>query len=112
MATSDDSPSRLEILRIAKERATTNTATPFEAVTYVGDGPWDITAAREMDFQFVGVACDGDEGRLRSAGASLILSDFSNGHALVNYLVTGEHSDPTNAHDRRVLRGPMAGVRR
>jgi phosphoglycolate phosphatase-like HAD superfamily hydrolase len=71
IATGDDAPSREEILRIAMRRAG-----PFDRVTYVGDGPWDVAASRAAGVGFVGVACDGGAERLKAAGASTVLSDL------------------------------------
>ena len=76
-ASSDDSPSRQEIIRIALERVAGHGISEFETVTYVGDAPWDVRAARELGIDFVGIAATA-EGRagLESAGAEVVLSSF------------------------------------
>lgn len=43
---------------------------------YVGDGLWDLRAARELGMGFVGVRHDGDESRLRSEGAQRIVHHY------------------------------------
>lgn len=77
-ASSDDSPSREDILRIACERADAT-----GSVTYVGDAPWDVAAARSLGFRFVGIACDGDGRRLVSAGVSTVVTNFNDPDAFV-----------------------------
>ena len=77
-ASSNDSPSREEILRIACARAAAT-----GSVTYVGDAPWDVSAAWSLGFRFVGIACDGDRSRLVSAGASTVATDFTDPDAFV-----------------------------
>ncbi len=86
-ASSDDSPSREDILRIACERAGAQTGRGFEAVTYVGDAVWDLSAARASGFRFVGISCDGDGSRLRSAGAPVVLADFTDQNLFVQQVL-------------------------
>lgn len=67
----DEEPDRVAILRSAMKRAA-----PAEGpVVYVGDGPWDVQAARSLRLPFVGIAHDGS-GRLRGLGVGSVLSDF------------------------------------
>jgi phosphoglycolate phosphatase-like HAD superfamily hydrolase len=82
-ASSDDSPSREEILRIARGRTGVT-----GSVTYVGDAPWDVSAARSLGFRFIGIACDGDGSRLISAGASTVVTDFTDTDAFVARVLT------------------------
>jgi phosphoglycolate phosphatase-like HAD superfamily hydrolase len=86
-ASSDDSFSREGILRTAQERAAAEVATRFKAVTYVGDALWDLLAANALGFHFIGVACDGDRSRLRSAGAASVFRDFTNRDAFIGKLL-------------------------
>lgn len=44
---------------------------------YVGDGPWDARAARNLRLGFVGVRLDGREDRLRREGAERIIANFT-----------------------------------
>jgi phosphoglycolate phosphatase-like HAD superfamily hydrolase len=87
LASSDDSPSREEILRLACKRAAVLSGTPFDSMTYLGDAPWDVSAARALGCGFIGIACDGDAGQLRAAGSSLILRDFTDRDAVLKQLL-------------------------
>ncbi len=89
LASSDDSPSREQILRIALQRAAARTGRDFDVVTYVGDALWDLSAARYWGFHFVGIACDNDERQLRSAGATVVFPDFTDRDAFVRRLLAG-----------------------
>lgn len=50
IATSSDAPRRPDIIRLAAERA----GMPLSKAVYVGDGPWDMRACRELDLAFIG----------------------------------------------------------
>jgi phosphoglycolate phosphatase-like HAD superfamily hydrolase len=43
---------------------------------YIGDGLWDLRAAKSLGMGFVGVRHDGDETRLRAEGATMIVRDY------------------------------------
>ena len=51
LATSDKSPSRIEIMRFALEQADGN----VESVTYFGDAEWDRRACKRLGWDFVAV---------------------------------------------------------
>lgn len=81
-AFADDAWPREEIIRIAASRAVAANggpapAGPIERIVYVGDGVWDVTAARARGYGFVGVAKEPRAGMLRRAGASTILPDLT-----------------------------------
>ncbi|MFP4599173.1 MAG: GNAT family N-acetyltransferase [Persicimonas sp.] len=76
LATSSDSHRREEILEVARKRAVDRTGASVESTVYVGDGPWDVRAARRTDCGFVGLARGEQSDRLRRAGAELILPSF------------------------------------
>jgi phosphoglycolate phosphatase-like HAD superfamily hydrolase len=73
IATADDSSDRFEILRLAIERA--NTLRPNGKEVYVGDGPWDLAAARKLGTAFVGIDCN-QSGSLAAHGVRNVLPDF------------------------------------
>ena len=82
-ASSDDSPSRQEIIRVALRRAAERCNCEFESATYIGDAPWDVRAASELGIDFVGVAVtEDDRERLVSAGAQSVLSNFADSRAI------------------------------
>jgi len=88
-ASSDDSPSREEILEIAFERAAARIGAGIDAVTYVGDGLWDLSVARSLGFHFVGIASNGSASRLALAGASVVFPDFTDRDGFVQNLLMG-----------------------
>ena len=49
----------------------------FSHVTYVGDGVWDVRAARQLGISFIGVAQGNEETALRAEGATAIIQDFT-----------------------------------
>ena len=72
-AYSNDSDTRQGIALTAIERAGGNGA----EIVYVGDGLWDYRTASSLGFGFVGITHESDEDRLRSAGASVFLKNYS-----------------------------------
>lgn len=63
LATSSDTARRPDIIRLAAERA----GVPLSQSVYVGDGPWDLRACRELRIPFIGTGARTD--RLRVSGA-------------------------------------------
>ena len=53
---------------------------------YVGDGVWDVKAARHLRIGFVGVRVDGREERLREMGAERIVREFGDVEGVVRML--------------------------
>jgi len=49
-ATSSDARRRADIIRLAAQRANR----PLSESIYVGDGPWDLNACRELNIPFIG----------------------------------------------------------
>jgi phosphoglycolate phosphatase-like HAD superfamily hydrolase len=89
MATSEDGPARASIVSAARARAERlHGVERFERVVSIGDGLWDVLAARELGLPFVGVGPDGRAERLRAAGVSVILEDYSDIAATVAALET------------------------
>ncbi len=63
MATCSDRPRRAEIIALAAERA----GRPLREAVYVGDGPWDLHACRELGIPFI--ATGANCGELSRLGA-------------------------------------------
>jgi phosphoglycolate phosphatase-like HAD superfamily hydrolase len=82
LAGAEDAESREAILRTSLLRAQVHYGRErFERTVYVGDGPWDVEAAREVGLPFVGL--EGKYGaELRRMGASHVLPDFTDFAAL------------------------------
>jgi len=79
-AFADDAWPREEIIGLAAERASkavSHEAKAMGRIVYVGDGVWDVTAARSRGYGFVGVAVEPRAGLLRRAGASTVLADLA-----------------------------------
>lgn len=68
--TSSDHLCRSDIIRAAVETA----GQSLSETVYVGDGPWDLRACRQLGIPFIGVGSRGDE--LRAAGAEHVLADL------------------------------------
>ncbi len=90
VTTADDSESRVGILRAAGIFAAAHRGVPgFSAVVLVGDGLWDARAAREARAGFVGIADKPEAaGRLRGAGAAVVLPHFEPASAFWNAVTT------------------------
>jgi phosphoglycolate phosphatase-like HAD superfamily hydrolase len=77
-ASADDALERVDILRTAMCRAGRQYGQDaFEKVVYVGDGVWDVRAAKALRIGFLGLAAGDKAGRLAEEGASCVLPDFS-----------------------------------
>jgi beta-phosphoglucomutase-like phosphatase (HAD superfamily) len=77
-ASADDAIDRVDILRKAIQRAGLHYGQDaFEKVVYIGDGVWDVRAAKALGIGFLGVAAGHKAGRLMEEGASCVLPDFS-----------------------------------
>jgi phosphoglycolate phosphatase-like HAD superfamily hydrolase len=77
LATSSDSYRRDEILATAYQRAAKSSGFDFDNVVYVGDGLWDLRAARRLRYGFVGVGCGAHAERLHAAGAKIVVPNFA-----------------------------------
>lgn len=68
--TSSDHRCRSDIIRSAVAKV----GRPLSEAVYVGDGPWDLRACRQLGIPFIGVGARRDE--LRTAGAEHVLADL------------------------------------
>ncbi|HEX8282933.1 MAG TPA: HAD family hydrolase [Pyrinomonadaceae bacterium] len=86
-AYAEDGVSREEILLAALARARESYGLEsFDRVVSLGDGLWDVSAARNLGFPFVGVGGGERAARLRGAGASHVLEDFEDYERLLRCL--------------------------
>ncbi len=68
---------RVEIMVAALARAAAHhRCTRFERIVYVGDGPWDVRACRELGWPFVGVGQGEQARRLCSLGATQVIPHY------------------------------------
>lgn len=71
----DDAVSREGIMRVAMAQAAdASRVESFAKIVSLGDGVWDVKAARAMNLAFIGV---GDQAKLKAAGARAVVPDFS-----------------------------------
>jgi phosphoglycolate phosphatase-like HAD superfamily hydrolase len=86
-ANADDALDRVEILRMAMRRAGQHYGQDaFDKVVYVGDGVWDVRAAKALGIGFLGLAAGDKAGRLVDEGASCVLVNFSDAVQVVECL--------------------------
>lgn len=73
---SNDHYSRAEITKLAIEESLSRAnSSLFSAVTYVGDGLWDLHTSNGLGIDFIGVDAHG-KGKLGKAGAEKIVRNF------------------------------------
>lgn len=69
-ASSSDTPLRKDIIALAAKRA----GTSVKEAVYVGDGPWDFKATRELGMRFIGIGRRHQT--LRDLGAEFVFPSF------------------------------------
>ena len=91
-AFAEDGLSREEILQSAISKAEKlYQQKHFARIVSVGDGVWDVRTARSLGFPFLGIGAGKDaEKKLRRAGATHIIEDFTDYKQLVDYLTEAE----------------------
>ncbi|HEX8500042.1 MAG TPA: HAD family hydrolase [Pyrinomonadaceae bacterium] len=105
-AFAEDGLSREEILLAAVARAREFYGCEnFERVVSLGDGLWDVRAAQNLGFAFVGVGSGERAAELRQAGASHVVEDFTDYERLIRCLSESEvpgagAGNPEPAHGR------------
>jgi len=73
----DVSHVRTEIMQTALVRARAHYGVlEFDRVIYVGDGPWDVKACRELAWPLIGIGRDAHARRLQSLGVSHVLPHY------------------------------------
>jgi phosphoglycolate phosphatase-like HAD superfamily hydrolase len=60
--------------------------TDWASFVYVGDGSWDVHAARELDWGFVGIASGTRALQLRALGARHVFPDYLESEAILSVL--------------------------
>lgn len=77
-AFAEDGLSREEILQSVVSQALKNCGqNSFEKIVSIGDGVWDVRAAARLRMSFLGIGDEEGEARLRRAGATHVIEDFS-----------------------------------
>ena len=97
LATSNDAVSREEIMKIALARARQHyRLSGFASVVYVGDGVWDVAAARSLGYGFLGVGEGTAADKLRGAGEALVVPDFRDVETVLEYLMEAASTPKTH----------------
>ena len=89
LASSTDAISREDIVLTAARRAAEEPRSHFTYFTYVGDGVWDVRAARELGWRFIGVGSGEQAIRLRNADAEIVIPDYRPAKAFLELLTGG-----------------------
>ena len=90
-AYAEDGLSREEILEAAVSQSLEqHRLSSFEKIVSIGDGLWDVRAARRLDFAFLGVGGGKTAARLHQAGARHVIADFADYGQLVSFLNEAE----------------------
>lgn len=91
-ASCDDADAREEIIRLAVARAVGGARAASCRVVYVGDGRWDLRAARRLGIGFVGVGRRERAAELRAAGAEAVTCGYRDVAAFVRLLDCAAHA--------------------
>jgi len=77
MGTSTDSEVRTTIMEIALNNAKkTYGINDFNQIIYIGDGPWDVKAVKNLQWGFIGVASNYAKSQLQEWGAKCVIGDY------------------------------------
>jgi len=94
-AYAEDGLSREEILEAAVARSLRKHALDrFEKIVSIGDGVWDVRAARRLNFAFLGVTSGESYTKLQQMGAKHLIEDFSDYNRLIELLNEAEVPSP------------------
>jgi len=94
----DEAISREGIIELAITRSLTRYhKTGFERVVSVGDGAWDLRAARRLNLPFVGVGTGPDRDALLEDGASHVIRDYADFEELIKCLGEATVPDPVRS---------------
>jgi phosphoglycolate phosphatase-like HAD superfamily hydrolase len=78
LASASDACVREVIMALAVKRAAACWGVPgFRSVVYVGDAVWDVRAARNLGYHFIGIGSAGRAARLRGEGAQCVIADYA-----------------------------------
>jgi phosphoglycolate phosphatase-like HAD superfamily hydrolase len=76
-AHADDALDRVDITRMAISRAKERYGRfAFETIVYIGDGIWDVRAAKSLGIGFLGIAAGNRAARQMEEGALSVVPDF------------------------------------
>jgi phosphoglycolate phosphatase-like HAD superfamily hydrolase len=85
LASASDAHAREAIMTLAAERVAASWGVAhFQSIVYVGDAVWDVRAARNLGYHFIGIGSAERAERLRGEGARCVLADYSDQTAFFN----------------------------
>lgn len=85
-ASSNDAISREEIMKASELKAKNYyNVNQFKSIFYLGDALWDLTASRNLEYNFIGVGSNIE--KLKLAGAKFVVPDYKNKTLLYDYIV-------------------------
>lgn len=84
----EDAFDRKDIVTAAIRRAEEKYKTTFSKSVYIGDGSWDLKAAKELGIGFLGMDCKADGKKLRDLGAAHIIHDYLDSKKVISILET------------------------
>jgi phosphoglycolate phosphatase-like HAD superfamily hydrolase len=78
LASASDACAREAIMVLAAERVAAQwRVASFRSIVYVGDAVWDVRAARNLGYRFIGIGSGAQAARLRREGARCVIGDYS-----------------------------------
>jgi phosphoglycolate phosphatase-like HAD superfamily hydrolase len=93
LASASDARSREAIMTLVLERvARRRGVAGFESVVYVGDAVWDVRAARNLGYHFVGINSGDRAVRLRREGAQWVVADYCDQGAFLDAIAAQRQS--------------------
>jgi phosphoglycolate phosphatase-like HAD superfamily hydrolase len=87
LASASDARAREAIMTLAAKRVAARCGvSSFRSIVYVGDAVWDVRAARNLGYHFLGIGSAVQAARLRDEGARCTLADYSDQTAFFDAL--------------------------
>lgn len=101
LASASDARAREAIMALAAERVAAHRGVPgFTSIVYVGDGVWDVKAARRLGWHFVGVGSGESAARLRREGAQWVIADYRDQGRFFDAIAQHGQAEPNAASGR------------
>lgn len=77
LGSSNDSVVRTTIMETAHHKAKQCYGVKqFERIIYIGDGPWDVKATKQLQWEFIGIASNYAKDELRDWGAKCVIDNY------------------------------------
>lgn len=74
----------------SSQSSSSSSSSPPSRPLYIGDGPWDARAARNLNLGFIGIRVDNNPTRLHAEGARTIFQNYTDLHAVLTALTRAE----------------------